>query len=155
MKLDQPSAWDKLVDFMSVLPKKAATGLSESLSKASKDIFFNKPKDETTETVKDIKPDEVIPQDSPVPTGIQQKKIETRQEIKQSEASPKDVSDSTVKLNKAKQIELNKEIAQAKANAKKSTNKDINENNSNKLSNDTTVPDGDSKIDIAPYVPPV
>jgi GH24 family phage-related lysozyme (muramidase) len=121
MKLEQPSAWDQLANYMSILPKKVAKDLTET----SRKLFW------------------------------EGKKTETRQEIEQIKASPKDVSDSTVKLNKAKQIELNKEIAQAKVNAKKSTNKDINENNSNKLSNDTTVPDGDSKIDIAPYVPPV
>ena len=120
MKLDQPSAWDKFVDFVSVLPKVTQQGLksgakevaesskpvAESVSQSLKQFVGRRQGDkptELTDSQKERQPNDVSPREVPEDTvdNIQATQIELLKEVIDENNSisprnvPSDVSGST------------------------------------------------------------
>jgi hypothetical protein len=90
MKLERPSAWKHLADFISILPKKISEDLAEvakpisrTLAKKSREIFGKR---------EEVKPKEVTQPTTDITKPVEQKKTK---EIKPSEVSPKEPSPDT------------------------------------------------------------
>ena len=125
MKMEKHNVWNSLANFLSSIPKtvskaasKAASGVSKSLSEKSRELFWDKPKDETVETSEDIKD----------VTGAKPTEI-----VPTTETPPEDILGSSGKLSptdRAKMIASNPEAQRGLNLTEKSSKKVINEKDS-------------------------
>ena len=136
--MEEHNVWNSLANFLSSIPKtvskaasKAASGVSKSLSETSRELFFNKPKDETVETSEDTKD----------VTGAKPTEIVPTTETPQIEVSPREVNQLSTDISKP-------------VEQKKTTEIKSNEISPKSVSN-TNVSDGVPSLDITPDVSPI
>ena len=112
MKLDQPSAWDKFVDFFTILPKMAQKGLqteAKGVSQSLKQFVGRRQGDKPTELIdsqKEKQPVDVSPREVEKlsSTTIKPTPLQKPKELKTNEISPKlpddtDVLDGDTKID--------------------------------------------------------
>ena len=142
MKLDQPSAWNKFIDFVTMLPEIAQKGLqagakevSESIQPAAKGLA-----------------ESIQPAAKSLSQGLQQL-VGRRQGDKPTELIDSQKEKQSGAVSPREMGQLPTDVTKP---VKPKTTKELKTNEvSPKLPADTDVSDGNTKIDIAPVVPPI